>query len=101
MTNLEKVLAVACWWAAIVALIVVFVRTVPDPVRRHARWALGYVVVATVIAMVVLIALAVVEAGEATLVVFAATAGMALLAGPIANTVAVLRNKGPFFRTLG
>lgn len=93
MSDDDKSLAVACWWAPIFAL-VVLVRRHPLPVKWHARWSLAFVI------LLVLVAFFLFSSPPGTVGVGAPILILLALAVTIINTRAAKRGKGPFFLSL-
>lgn len=98
MSTPDKILAVACWWAPPIALIVVLVRDIPSLIKRHAWWALGYTILVSTIGLVVMFCLLLFGlSGPVTFGVFGVLGVAVSFAVLITNTVAVVADKGPFF----
>lgn len=98
MTTPEKALAIACWWVPLIALIVVLMRGVSSPVKRHARWALGCTILLSAIIVAVLLCLLWLRiSGSATFAIVGGLGVAVAFAVLITNTVAAIADKGPFF----
>lgn len=114
LSNFEKFITIVCWWQPVVALISLFFGSAPQGLKRHAKWSVLTAIAIFVAAIAIFVAAVVfgllfagvgaLVAGENGATVGAAVAGIfgfLQFIVALANTVAVILGRGPYFSSAG
>lgn len=96
-TTYDKVIALGCWIFPVLALLLLFVRSTPLFVRRHAQWAL-LLPILLIFLLTPLEAILSATVGFSFQVTAVATSVYALLA--LFNLLALVSGRGPWNRSL-